>query len=390
MGGNNKIKLPSGVGINGKKLQIKFSHVGKRYRLTTKWENLAANYSKAAKLLASIKLDLERNQFYIENYERQLTNTKTLDLLDINHTNKEQNVLIGKLLNEQLERYEIACKNNKLALASLVGYKNVINLHLIPYFEFTPLSELTIIELENFIYSLKLSRKRISFILSPLRVIFRRLKRIGKIVSNPFDSIDHGEISINSIDSDYKIEPFNTEEKESIINNATGQLKNFIQFAFWTGMRVGEMFALTWDDIDFERKIVYINKSKSLGGIIKTTKTKAGIREVYLTPAASEALKKQFVVTGKNNKVIFNNPYTNKPWSKPDVFRRHWEKVLFNAKVKYRNPHQMRHTFISYMLLKGNRPEVLYKMVGHKNTEMIYRVYGKFIEGETIGQKLII
>jgi hypothetical protein len=38
----------------------------------------------------------------------------------------------------------------------------------------------------------------------------------------------------------------------------------------------------------------------------------------------------------------------------------------------------------------GNRPEVLYKVVGHKNTEMIYRVYGKFIKGEKIGKQLIV
>lgn len=50
----------------------------------------------------------------------------------------------------------------------------------------------------------------------------------------------------------------------------------------------------------------------------------------------------------------------------------------------------MRHTFISYMLMMGNRPEILYSMVGHQNTEMIYKIYGKFIKGETKGKKLIV
>ena len=67
----------------------------------------------------------------------------------------------------------------------------------------------------------------------------------------------------------------------------------------------------------------------------------------------------------------------------------HWVKVLKQANVKYRNPHQMRHTFISHMLSLGNRPEVLYKMVGHENTEMIYKIYGKFINENKSGKILI-
>ena len=98
----------------------------------------------------------------------------------------------------------------------------------------------------------------------------------------------------------------------------------------------------------------------------------------------------QYKYTGVLNQEIFHNPFTHKSWSKPDAFRRYWVKVLECAGVKYRNPHQMRHTFISYMLMVGNRPEVLYKVVGHQNTEMIYRVYGKFIKGEKTGKQLIV
>lgn len=41
------------------------------------------------------------------------------------------------------------------------------------------------------------------------------------------------------------------------------------------------------------------------------------------------------------------------------------------------------------MLSLGNRPEVLYKMVGHENTEMIYKVYGKFIDESKQGKILL-
>lgn len=140
-------------------------------------------------------------------------------------------------------------------------------------------------------------------------------------------------------------------------------------------MRIGEIIALTWDDIDFKKEAVSVTKSKTLMGLIKNPKTKAGIREVELTTLALEALKRQIKHT-KNHSTgyIFHSPRTNKPWSSNTKIRYHWVKVLKQANIKYRNPHQMRHTFISHMLSLGNRPEVLYKMVGHENTEMIYKI----------------
>jgi integrase len=106
------------------------------------------------------------------------------------------------------------------------------------------------------------------------------------------------------------------------------------------------------------------------------------------------------IISYKNHEEIISNFYLqsgsnfaihyNQSWSKPDAFRRHWFKILEAACINYRNPHQMRHTFISFMLMMGNRPEVLYKIVGHQNTEMIYKVYGKFIKGENQQKKLLV
>ena len=155
-------------------------------------------------------------------------------------------------------------------------------------------------------------------------------------------------------------------------------------------MRIGEIIALTWDDVNFKSEIVYVTKSKTLRGIIKSTKTNAGIREVELTPLALDALKSQYKLTGKlSANAVFTNPATEQAWYSASKFWYHWNKTLKLASVKYRNPHQMRHTFISHMLSLGNRPEVLYKIVGHKNTEMIYKVYGKFI-AENKNQKVLI
>ena len=390
---NTKLKLPTGLRINGtktKNITFDFVHKEKRYRVTTKFDGTCPkNVDKANRIFITLKSDLDRGQFYAVNYEKIFVNMKELEKLDVNYNDKASEALMCDLFEEQTKRYDLAHANKVLSYASLKSYNCTIKQHLIPYFGNMPASEIKVKHIEDFVAALNLSKKRIIVVLTPFRVVMKRAKKNELIKSNPFDELEPEELKLYYKSSDYQIEPFNTTEKEAITRTSTGQVRNFIQFAFWTGMRIGEMLALKWSDVDFEKELVSVTKTKSLG-IVKTPKTKAGMREVELTPLALQALKSQFEYTGHFNDVVFHNPTTSRSWAKPDSFRRHWEQILEEASIKYRNPHQMRHTFISYMLMMGNRPEILYKMVGHNNTEMIYKVYGKFIEGESQQKKLLV
>jgi integrase len=313
-----------------------------------------------------------------------------LEKLDVRYEEKSANKPMQELLCEQVVRYEIAYTNKAISYSTLKAYNGAIKQHLIPYFGNMLINDVKVQDIEEFVASRNLSKKRIVIILTPFRVVIKRAKRNGVIKTNPLDELAHEELKLYYKHSEYQIEPFNSTEKEAIIGASSGQTRNLIQFGFWTGMRVGEMFALKWADIDFNKEVVFVTKTKSLNGIIKEPKTKAGIREVELTSMALDALNSQFEYTGQFNDMVFHNPVTNRPWSTTNAFRRHWEKILEAACINYRNPHQMRHTFISFMLMMGNRPEVLYKIVGHQNTEMIYKIYGKFIKGENHNKLLVI
>jgi integrase len=108
-----------------------------------------------------------------------------------------------------------------------------------------------------------------------------------------------------------------------------------------------------------------------------------------MTLQAKEALLEQFKITGKDpDQRVFKSPVHNNPWIKNSAFRDYWEKSLTKAGVEYRNPYQMRHTFISYMLGIGNNPLVLYVMVGHSNPNIMYNKYARFIQ-QSGGVKLL-
>ncbi len=149
-------------------------------------------------------------------------------------------------------------------------------------------------------------------------------------------------------------------------------------------MRISEIFALNWGDINFNEETISVSKSQTLNKQLKPPKTKSGIRLVEMTPIAKEALLAQYKITSDKERV-FLTP-TGKIWSKPDNLGRYWRPTLAAANIKYRNPYQMRHTFISMMLQFGNSPLVLYRMVGHTNSEMIYKNYARFIK-QDVGKK---
>jgi integrase len=186
------------------------------------------------------------------------------------------------------------------------------------------------------------------------------------------DDIDNDIYLTTSINSDYEVKPFTLVEIQKILDGCKHEaIRNFIKFGFWTGMRIGEIFALEWSDIDFDLELISVTKSSSVQGLIKAPKTKSGIREIEMTPKAKTALLAQLQIT-KN--------LSHK--------REYWKKALDKANVPYRNPHQMRHTFISYMLSIGNNPLILYRMVGHSDPTVMYKKYARFIR-QNGGEKLL-
>ena len=85
-------------------------------------------------------------------------------------------------------------------------------------------------------------------------------------------------------------------------------------------------------------------------------------------------------ITGKDaDNRIFKSP-AGKLWVKTSDFRKYWKMAIDKAGIRYRNPYQMRHTFISMMLQFGNNPMIIYRMVGHSNPEVMFRKYARFIK----------
>ena len=178
-----------------------------------------------------------------------------------------------------------------------------------------------------------------------------------------------------------KIDPFSHDERTALINTAKGQLKNLVQFGFWTGLRLSELFALNWGNIDWINKRIYVEGALTQAAQeIESTKTEAGERTVYLLPPSLSALKTQKEHTFLQGDEVFQNPHTRKRWTGDMALRaRQWKTLCKRAGVRYRPPGQMRHTFASMTLMAGESPQWVASQMGHTDWTFTARVYYRWI-----------
>ena len=151
-----------------------------------------------------------------------------------------------------------------------------------------------------------------------------------------------------------------------------------IVICLYTGLRIGELLALTWDDIDFNRNYMTISKSAFQGKqndkitiIVDTPKTKNSNRVIPLPKQLVDILKKikkkstsKYVITTKNNGMVGTRSY-----------QRTFERILNKLDIPYKNFHALRHTFATRALEFGMDVKTVSEILGHKNPMITLQRY---------------
>lgn len=354
-----------GITIRGNSLVLAFTYQGKRCRETIPQPPTKTALKQCALKLQAIKYEIKMGTF---DYPKHFPFSKKAKAF-----RRADQYTIQEALQDWLKRNQ-----PKYELSTLHGYSSAIFYHLIPQFGALKVVDLSAIQLKEWLAKLTCSNKRKNNILIPLRRLYEEMYLDEKIDKNPLDRIKNLTVSPR------EPEPFTLDEIEKILSQLEGQEKNFIQFAFWSGLRTSELIALTWQDIDFENNRFYVRRAK-VGSFIKGTKTRAGSRTVSLQAQAKQALLSQFAYTGSLNEVIFHDSRKNQPWKNDQGIRKIvWTPALKKAEVKYREPYQARHTFASILLSRGEEPMWVATQMGHKDWGMIRKVYGRWIPSPSV------
>ncbi|MBQ7302217.1 MAG: site-specific integrase [Clostridia bacterium] len=143
-------------------------------------------------------------------------------------------------------------------------------------------------------------------------------------------------------------------------------------FLLRTGLRRNEMLNLRWDDYDATEGSIYIRKSK----------TKAGVRTVFLVPEAKAIIDRQ----PRNHEYIFLNS-TGRP-VQPITMKRLYERLRKETGISNITNHVCRHTFVTRLCEQPEvTPKAVAQIVGHSRTDYVLQVYAQ-IEKRTL-QRMI-
>lgn len=288
---------------------------------------------------------------------------------------KKESLLISSLLTEWLKE-----KENDVKASTYDDYRKSVSLLKIHFGSFN-VADLKITDIKNFCNNSDAGAKRLNNLLSPLR----------QVLQEAVDGDDHASLTRNILkgwackkkNGEYlkRINPFNIDEQRAILSVLTGQSKNLIQFAFWTGLRTSEYIALKWSDVNFDNRTVNIVRARTQAGkVAEVPKTSAGERTIKLLDHAYSALLAQKEFTFDLNEEIFHHPKYNIPWKGDQQIRKTlWIPAIKEAGVLYRNPYQTRHTYASMMLSAGEHPMWVATQMGHADWRMIGKIYGKWM-----------
>lgn len=338
------------------------------------------------------------------------------------------------------------CEIN-LKYHTIQAYQNIIKNHIKPKLGFYMLSQLTTSVIQEFINNIYLEK---GFSKNFLKNILKVLKGslgyatdvVGFIKVNPSLKVRLPKYDIPDSDPVYIL---SNEEVEKILERFSNNPCVYYAFltAYYTGLRVSEVFGLTWDDIDFVKRTITVNKNilkkNQAGGTKKrlisgnsttvwyfgTCKTKGSYRTIEIGDTLLKALKKYKEEQIQNRKdygdtymkhykKIVNNPYNNKPEIKIINAYAELEVQLEEVKLVFLKKngvfegtdsckypfkvihyelgipcrfHDFRDTHATRLIEAGADIKAVSKRLGHSNIRTTYEIYVKVttkMESDTV------
>lgn len=264
-----------------------------------------------------------------------------------------------------------------------------------------PIQKVETYQLQDFINNQKnYANSYIDKIYKMLDNIFDEAVKMDIIFKSPMINV----LKPKSIKNDKKIDALSIDEQKAFVSALDDDTyKNIFLVALHTGMRIGEILALTPENIDFDKKLIHVTNTLTRdknGRVVigKTTKTYNSIRDIPITSILDPVLKDSIInYTSNSNNLLFCQP--NGKIIAPSTIDTHFKKICKNANVRVIitkkkkeidangnvkfvnlktstvNTHMLRHTYATRCIEAGVPAEVLQRLLGHKNISITINTY---------------
>ena len=325
--------------------------------------------------------DEERNTFYVKTYYTDYTGAKRQKMkrgFKLQREAKEweraflekqqgtPDMTFGTLYNLYIEDMSHRLREN-----SIEGKKNVFKNRILPFFQDKPINQITakdIREWQNVQIAAGYSDAYLDRMQNMMTTIFNYAVNYYNLLVNPCNKAGHMGKRTRSMQF-WTLEQFNA----FIVHVTDISAKTALLLLFYSGMRFGEMMALTYSDFDFRENTISITKSlqhrAKAGDLITPPKTNNGIRTISMPQSIMAIIK----------------DYTNHIYGISDndrVFA--FTKSLINGNIK-RNAivagipririHDLRHSHVSLLIDMGFSPHLIAERIGD-TVQMVNNTYG--------------
>ena len=310
-------------------------------------------------------------------------------------TTREQTPLFSDWLDTWLTQY----KANSITPSTYESYQGFIEQHIKPALGNILIGEITADQIQQLLNNKQKVGARkdgrtgalsTSSVMKIKIIINASLKQAVKnhlISSNPTEAVTPPKMTRR------EIRVLTPEEQDKFMNALKGhRLEALFKLALATGMRKGELLALTWEKVDFEDNTISISKtakrvrnqetmksSIEVGG----PKSKSGYREIPMLPSVAPILSKHYILQQKEQKEAgsaYNQlgiVFCSKVGTYIEARRINstLEKILKQAGVEHINFHALRHTFATRALENSVPAKVVQKMLGHADVSLTLNTY---------------
>lgn len=250
--------------------------------------------------------------------------------------------------------------------------------------------EVTTAKIQKFFMGLNLAPTTLSLRKTYYRLLFSYAKRMGYVNENPIENIVLPKVKLTHEQIQLKKEKFlDKRDMRKVLDYLYQDMWHFrkalmFEFLFLTGLRIGELLAIQWEDVDIDNQRLYIRHTLNIHGVparnreLLSPKTSHSYRSLMLDNRSMEIIE-FFASEYKDENFVFVG--AKKQTYGPDTLSRVFKKACTNAlgEGQY-NLHMLRHSHIS-LLVEMNIPiKAIMERVGHSDEKMILQIYSHVTE----------
>lgn len=275
--------------------------------------------------------------------------------------------------------------------STLRDYQDILRIHVLPTFGDISVTDITRGKLKDFLLG-KINDgyapSTVSHLKDVISGILNKALDDEVITGNP--ALRLGKI-IKKTDSKQNIDALSKEELKLLLDTVQthfpGHYTLFLLLAR-TGVRIGEALALQWADIDFAGRFIDVQRSL-VRGVVSTPKNGKS-RRVDMSMQLSDELKKHRLKAKKEGfalglgdmpECVFTNE-KGRLIDKDNWRRRVFNKALEKAGLRRIRIHDMRHTYATLRISKGDNIADVSKQLGHHSPKLTWDVYYHWIPGK--------